>query len=191
MRKIVLFIHSSLDGFVAGPKGEMNWIHVDEEIFEYAGARIGEGDTALYGRVTWQMMDAYWPTAADKPNPSRHDVEHSAWYNRVEKIVLSRSLKDEKRPRTRFIGDNLKSELDALKAAPGREILIFGSPRAAHALMSEDLIDGYWIFVNPILLGEGVRLFDRLPAHQGLTLIESRALSSGVVCLHYERKRKS
>lgn len=190
MRKIILFIHASLDGFVAGPGGEMDWIHVDEEIFDYAGARTSEGDTALYGRVTYQMMEAYWPTAADQPNASRHDIDHSRWYKQVSKVVLSRSMKDATRPNTKFVSDNLAAEIHALKAAPGKEILIFGSPGAAHSLMAEDLIDGYWIFVNPLLLGSGVRLFDGVRAHQPLRLLESKALSSGVVCLHYERKRE-
>jgi dihydrofolate reductase len=63
-------MHISLDGFVAGPNGEMNWIKVDEEIFDHVGKRVGQTDTALYGRVTYDMMEGYWPTAADKPNPS-------------------------------------------------------------------------------------------------------------------------
>lgn len=188
-RRIVLFMHASLDGFVAGPKGEMDWIHVDDEIFEYAGARIKEGDTALYGRVTWEMMEAYWPTAADQPNPSRHDIEHSRWYNQVNKVVLSRTLEGASRPNTRFIAKDLVAEIQALKAKPGKDILIFGSPGAAHSLMAEDLIDGYWIFVNPLLLGVGVRLFDNVRRSQGLRLLENRTLTSGVICLHYERKR--
>lgn len=188
-RRIILFMHASLDGFVAGPKGEMDWIHVDDEIFDYAGARTNEGDTALYGRVTYEMMEGYWPTAADQPNPSKHDIEHSRWYNRVNKVVLSRSMKGVSRPKTRFISDNLAAEIGALKATQGKDILIFGSPGAAHSLMAEDLIDGYWIFVNPLLLGKGVRLFDDVRALQRLRLLESKVLSSGVVCLHYERTR--
>lgn len=190
MRKIVLFMHASLDGFVAGPKGEMDWIHVDDEIFEYAGARIKEGDTALYGRVTYEMMEAYWPTAGEQPKASRHDIEHSRWYNRVLKVVLSRTLKAAVRPNTKFVSDNLATEIQALKAEPGQDILIFGSPGAAHSLMAEDLIDAFWIFVNPVLLGEGIRLFERVPGHLKLGLRESRALSSGVICLHYDRIRE-
>ena len=68
MRKIISFMHLSLDGFAAGPNGEMNWIKVDEEIFDYGHKRISKGDTALYGRVTYQMMENYWPTAANEPN---------------------------------------------------------------------------------------------------------------------------
>src|ERR671933_369653 len=89
MRKLVLFMHTSLDNFVAGPNGEMDWITVDEEIFEYAGKRTSEADTALYGRVTYQMMESYWPTAADQPGASKHDIQHSAWYKSVEKVVVS------------------------------------------------------------------------------------------------------
>jgi dihydrofolate reductase len=86
-------MHISLDGFVAGLNGEMGWIKADEEIFNYAGKRISEGDTALYGRVTYQMMENYWPTAADKPTATRHDIEHSKWYSKVHKIVLSKTMK--------------------------------------------------------------------------------------------------
>ena len=92
MRKLVLFMHTSLDGFVASIKGEMNWMHIDEELFDYAGNRTNESDLALYGRKTFEMMEGYWPTAASKPNASRHDIEHSTWYNQVQKIVLSKTL---------------------------------------------------------------------------------------------------
>ena len=71
MRKIITFMHVSLDGFTAGPGGEMNWIRIDEELFELAFQATEMSDLAIYGRVTWQMMDGYWPTAADKPNASK------------------------------------------------------------------------------------------------------------------------
>ena len=78
MSKVISFMHISLDGFVAGPNGEMEWIKVDQEIFDHVGNRIGEGDTSLYGRVTFQMMESYWHTAADKPTAIKHDIEHAA-----------------------------------------------------------------------------------------------------------------
>ena len=74
MRKIISFMHITLDGFVAGPNGEMNWIKVNEEIFDYVGKRIGETETALYGRLTYEMMERSWPTAGDKPAASKHDI---------------------------------------------------------------------------------------------------------------------
>ena len=89
MRKLIISLHTTLDGFAAGPNGEMDWINVDEEMFEYAARRTNEADTALYGRVTYQMMESYWPTAGDQPNATKHDKQHSSWYNKVTKVVLS------------------------------------------------------------------------------------------------------
>ena len=80
MRKLVVFMHITLDGFVAGPKGEMDWINIDDEIFEYAGKQTDSADTALYGKNTFLMMNGYWPSAASQPNASKHDVQHSNWY---------------------------------------------------------------------------------------------------------------
>ena len=108
MRKIVLFIHSSLDGYAAGPNREMDWIHVDEEIFDYAGNRTNASDTALYGRITYELMQSYWPTAADKPDASKHDKEHSAWYNKVNKIILSKSMQEQQLKNTTIIRDIIK-----------------------------------------------------------------------------------
>src|ERR1044072_3906134 len=135
MRKLVSFFHVSLDGFVAGLNGEMNWIKVDEEIFDHVGQRVNGTDTALYGRVTWQMMEGYWPTAGDEPNASKHDIEHAAWYNKAHKIVLSKTMQGEQLPNTTFIGEEIQQHIKALKQQPGTDILIFGSPTATHTLL--------------------------------------------------------
>jgi dihydrofolate reductase len=188
VRRLVVFMHTSLDGFVAGPKGELDWIIVNDEMFEYAGQRTREADTAVYGRVTWQMMDSYWPTAADQPGASKHDIEHSAWYNKVPKVVVSRTMKGERRPNTTFVGDDLPTEIARLKQAEGKDIIIFGSPSVVHALSGEQLIDDYWLFVNPILLGKGIPMFDGLKDRAVLTLADSHVFLPGVVCLHYQAK---
>ncbi|MGN6646269.1 MAG: dihydrofolate reductase family protein, partial [Cytophaga sp.] len=147
MRKIISFMHISLDGFVAGPNGEMNWINVDQEIFDHVGERISEGDTALYGRKTYEMMESYWPTAADKPGASKHDIEHSKWYKDVHKIVLSKTMQGKELPNTTIISDNLTDNINKIKQSGGsKEILLFGSPTATHALIQQSLVDGYWLF---------------------------------------------
>ncbi len=190
MKKLISFMHTSLDGFVAGPSGEMDWINVDEEIFDYAGDRTNGSDMALYGRVTYEMMEGYWPTAAEQPNASKHDIEHSTWYNSVSKIILSKSLEGQNLKNTTIIGDNLLPKITALKHQGGnKEILVFGSPTAVHSLTALDLIDEYWIFVNPILLGSGIPLFRNVKERTKLKLLKSKAFKSGVVCLHYERQR--
>ena len=144
MRKLILFMHVSLDGFVAGPAGEMNWINVGDDIFEYAGNQTDQADAALYGRITYQMMESYWPTAGDQPNASKHDKQHAAWYNKVDKIVLSKTLQGDNLNKVNIISDNVFNEITKLKQADGRNILIFGSPTACHSLMADDLIDDYW-----------------------------------------------
>jgi dihydrofolate reductase len=190
MRKIISFMHISLDGFVAGPNGEMNWIKVDEELFDHVGKRISEGDTALYGRVTYQMMEAYWPTAGDKPGASKHDREHSKWYNNVHKVVLSKRLKDAHLTNTTIISDNLSDRMGEIKQQAGKEILLFGSPTATHSLIQLNLIDGYWLFVNPIILGRGIPLFADIKDKIGLQLLTTRQFTSGVTELNYTVDRQ-
>jgi dihydrofolate reductase len=185
MRKIISFMHISLDGFVAGPNGEMNWIKVDEEIFDYVGKRISEGDAALYGRVTYQMMEGYWPTAADKPTASKHDIEHSQWYKKVHKVVLSKTLEGTDLPNTTIISDNLLDSINKIKQQPGGDILLFGSPTATHSLIQLNLIDGYWLFVNPIVLGRGVPLFAEIKDQIKLNLLNTRQFTCGVTELDY------
>ncbi len=139
MRTLVSFMHVSLDGFVAGPNGEMDWIKVDDEIFDYAGDRTDKSDTALYGRVTWEMMEAYWPTAADGPNPSKHAIHHSAWYKKVDKVVLSNSMKGTQLPNTIIIGDDVEHRIKALKQQAGtRDHYIRKSPGNA-------IVNAIWI----------------------------------------------
>ena len=189
MRNLVLFMHISLDGFAADKNSQIDWVHVDEEIFEYVNTRIQATDTALYGRKTYEMMQAYWRTAADQPNPSKHDIDHSAWYKKVEKVVLSTTLSDQNLSHTRIINEHVPDEIRRIKQRPGTEILIFGSPSAAHSLMAENLIDEYWLFVNPIILGEGIPVFKDVKDKIPLTLQASKTFTSGVVCLHYQSTR--
>jgi dihydrofolate reductase len=91
----------SLDGFVAstaeGPSS-LAWISLSPDLFEYVEQRIQQTDTALYGRTTWQMMESYWPTAADKSDASPHDHAHSRWYKSARKVVLSKTLLKKKSP---------------------------------------------------------------------------------------------
>lgn len=185
MRKIILSLHITLDGFVAGPNGEMDWIKLDDELFDLVGKLTDEADTALYGRKTYQMMESYWPTAADRPDATRHDIEHSQWYNKVNKVVLSRSMQSKESGKIIFVSENILSEINGLKHRAGKDILIFGSPTAAHSLMELNLIDEYWLFVNPILLGQGIPVFARIKEKITLKPLMTKVLSCGVTALHY------
>jgi len=192
MRKIVSFVHVSLDGYIASDDegmASLGWISLSDDMFEYVEQRIQQTDTALYGRVTYQMMESYWPTAAEQPNASPHDHAHSRWYKNARKIVLSKSLLEKNHPNAKIISSNLSDEIGKIKHSVGSEILVFGSPSATHALMAENLIDEYWLFINPIVLGQGIPLFKNIKERTALTLVNSKIFARGVVCLHYEVKR--
>jgi dihydrofolate reductase len=188
MRSLIYFMHASLDGFVAGTKGELNWATVDDELFEFVSTVTAQADTALYGRVTYQMMEAYWPQAGEKPNATKHDKEHSVWYKNVSKVVLSKTMNETGLINTKVISDNLPENITKLKQSSdggSKNILIFGSPGASHSLLKLGLIDEYWIFVNPILLGQGIPLFKDVADRIKLKFLESKTFTSGVIALHY------
>jgi dihydrofolate reductase len=187
MRNLIFFMHTSLDGFVAGPNGEMNWIKLDDELFDFVATMTANADTALYGRVTYEMMQSYWPTAGEQPNASKHDKEHSAWYNKVSKVVLSNTINETGLTNTKVIGDHLTDNINKIKKQEGKNILIFGSPAASHSLLSLGLIDEFWLFVNPILLGEGKPLFKGINETIKLKLAESKTFACGVIALHYAK----
>jgi dihydrofolate reductase len=187
MRNLIFFMHTSLDGFVAGLNGEMNWINLDEALFDFIATMTAQADTALYGRVTYEMMQSYWPKAGEQPNATKHDIEHSNWYNNVSKVVLSKTIHETGLHNTRVIGDHLSDNINKIKQQDGKNILIFGSPGASQTLLNEGLIDEFWLFVNPIILGKGMPLFKDLTKITKLNLVESKTFARGVIALHYRK----
>ncbi len=189
MRNLIFFMHVSLDGFVARVNGGLDWVNIDDELFDFVGTMTDQADTALYGRATYQIMEAYWPTAGNKPDASKHDKEHSAWYNKVSKVVLSKTIDETGLINTKVISDHLAENINNLKQQTGQNILIFGSPGASQSLLNLGLIDEFWLFVNPIILGKGIPLFKNITEIIKLKLIESKTFSSGVIALHYAKNQ--
>ncbi len=185
MRKIIALEHITLDGFMAGPNGEMNWIKLDDKMFDFVHTIVEKADMALYGRVTWQMMDAYWPTAADKPNATKHDKEHSEWYNKVEKIVISNSREGTKADKIKFIGADVAEEVQKIKENGSQDILLLGSPSVVRLLMKENLIDDYWLFLNPIVLGNGLSIFAKPENKIEFKLADQNVFDCGVIGLKF------
>jgi dihydrofolate reductase len=188
MRKIVSSIIMSLDNFTANTAGDLSMFKVDEEFFVMSEAFTDAADTALYGKGTYAIMQAYWPTAGDAPDASSHDKQHSKWYSHVNKYVLSTTLKNSDAPNTTIIRENVVEELKKLKQQEGKNIQIFGSPGVVRSLTQEGLIDEYWIFVYPVIIGNGIPLFKDIKQQIDLTLVSSKILKSGAVALHYIRK---
>ncbi|UOQ44325.1 dihydrofolate reductase family protein [Halobacillus salinarum] len=191
MRKLVLFLHASLDGFVEGPNGQMDigWISYDAELEKHAKEILSTADTVIWGRGTYQMMHNYWPSVSSKPSASQHERDHAEWIEKTSKIVFSRTLEKVEWNNSRLVKVNVKEEIKNLKQQPGKDMVILGSPRFAHYLMQLDLIDEYKITVSPVLIGSGLPLFQGLKEKINLKLIENKTFDSGAIGLVYQKVR--
>jgi len=185
MRKLILVVHISLDGFVAGPKGELDGFDAGEENLEFVCKLTEEADTALFGRISYKLLDSYWPTARDNPNATNGEIAYSTWYNNAKKIVISKTITAQNLINTTIISKNISNEIIKIKEQTGKNILIFGSPTISQSLMQPDLIDSYWIFVNPIIFGQGIPLFAGLTNKLKLKLLTTKQFSNGEIALHY------
>jgi len=185
MRSLVAFMHVSLDGFVANRRGEMDWITIDDEIFKDAMMLAENSDTALFGRVTYQMMESYWPTVLSSDSSTELELQHAKWMENTSKIVFSETLERVEWKNTRLVNRNIPQEIIRLKQRPGKKLMIFGSPRLTHSFMQWDLIDEFRININPVVLGGGIPLFN-IHNRIDLKLITTRIFRSGVVGLHYK-----
>ena len=181
-------MHVTLDGFVAGPEGQMDWIKLDNELWDYVTEITDAADSALYGAHTYKMMEDYWPTAGQKPNASQHDIDHAKWANNAHKYVFSKTLQETNwDDHTTIVHDDILAEITKLKAQPGKNLLMLGSPSLAHSFMQLGLIDEYRLNVNPVIIGAGIPLFKDIPEKMNLTLGGTKAFASGVVGLHYDK----
>ena len=186
MRILRALMHMSLDGFCAGPKGEMNWITLNDAIFADVHAMIDTTGAAVYGRTTYFMMRNYWPTLLDKQDEDPAQRKHAEWVEKIPKHTFSRTLTSHDWNNVHLHGD--ASEIAALKQGEGAPLLIFGSPSLTHAFMALDAVDEYWLYLNPVLLGDGMPYF-RGQQRQHLKLIEAKPFPGGVVRLHYTKER--
>jgi dihydrofolate reductase len=182
MRKLMYYVHQSLDGFIEGPNGEFDWARLGPELGEYSMSLAERSDLFLYGRTVWTIMSSYWPHALDM-EPDEHAREFAPVWLRTPKLVLSSTLRDLDW-NTRVIRS--PEELRAIKAEPGKDILITGSASVAHALADLDLLDEYHVIVHPVVLGGGK------PVHKPgtprvLQLSESRVLDDRTVLLRHLR----
>ncbi|MDB5260380.1 MAG: dihydrofolate reductase [Candidatus Nomurabacteria bacterium] len=186
MRKLVLFLHQSLDGYCATKDGGLDWIPYNEAFEKYAEKMVQTVGLPLYGRVTYEMMKSYWPTALNNPSASKHDQEHAAWIENVEKIVFSTTLIKEDWHNTRVISSNVEEEVKKLKEGEGKDLVIFGSPTLARSLMKMNLIDEFNFTVSPVILGDGLTFIRGIEERVNLELISSEQIEGGIVALHYK-----
>lgn len=184
MRKLVIFCHLSLDGIAAIPSGQLDWIAYDPELEKFVEPIVAATDTALYGRVTFELMK-YWRTVSSKPDASKHELDHAQWIEKVEKVVISEPDLVIDWNNTKVISENIKEEVLKLKNQPGGNITVFGSPTVANTLIKLGLADEYWLTVSPVILGEGKHLFQEVKGVTKLKLLEETTFASGAIAFHY------
>jgi dihydrofolate reductase len=182
MRKLIALMHVSLDGFCAGPKGEMDWISLNETIFADVETLVERSGAAVYGRTTYGMMRGYWPTVLTRPDSSARELRHAQWVEKIEKHTFSRTLDSSDWNNVHL--HKTADAIHALKQQSGGDLLIFGSPGLTQAFLEMDVIDEFWINLNPVLLGQGVRYFDKA-VRTRLMLASQRVFDNGVIRLNY------
>jgi dihydrofolate reductase len=177
MRKVVLMMSVSLDGFVARTNGELDWLfpNMDAEVLEWSAATLSEADTHVLGKENYLEQAAHWPTATDDLAPL---------VNSATKVVFSKTLTTADWANSRIVSGELTEEITALKQADGGTIFVPGGARFAQSMSRAGLVDEYRLLVHPVALGAGLPLFDDEIA---LELIESRPFKTGVTALTYRR----
>jgi len=176
MRKLILWDMVTLNGLFEGPDHDISWFVFEDELENYIRETQAAADTLLFGRVTYEMMATYWPSA---------EGWIADFMNGVEKVVFSRTLSKAEWNNTRLVKDDVAGKVAKLKKASGNDIFVFGSADFSATLIKEGLVDEYRIGINPVVLGRGVPLFKEGMDRVDLTLLEARPLKSGVVILHY------
>ena len=190
MRKVIFFMLTSLDGFFEGPDQDISWHRVDEQFNEFAIDQLSSAGGLLFGRVTYELMAGYWPTAA----ANEDDPIVAGKMNATPKIVFSKTLSNAAWENTRLVKDHFVEEITKLKQQPGKDLFIFGSSNLAVTFMEHGLIDEYRIMLNPVALGAGKTLFTGLRQPLNLKLLKTKSFRSGNILLYYvpdQEKEKS
>ncbi|WP_411104576.1 dihydrofolate reductase family protein [Streptomyces sp. cmx-4-9] len=185
MRKIILMISMSLDGYIEGPGRQIDWHVVDDELHQHFNDEARATGGFLEGRVTYELMEGYWPAVGEDPAASPIEADFAGIWRDTHKYVYSRTL-EQVGPNATLVRDVVPAEVAALKAAPGGDLIVGGAGLAA-SFLRHDLVDAYRIYVHPVLIGGGTPLFPPSAARTPLRLDGTRTFGNGVVQLRYER----
>jgi dihydrofolate reductase len=183
MRKLIAAMNMTLDGFCDHTAGI-----VDDELHRHYNEILKTGDTLLYGRITYQLMESYWPDVVKNPTGNAAEDEFAILIDNLSKVVFSRTLTQVGWKNARLATRSLKDEVLELKQQSGKAILA-GSPSIISKLAQLDLIDEYQLCVHPIILGSGLPLFRNISERKNLKLTKTKTFGSGVIVLYYEPVR--
>jgi dihydrofolate reductase len=184
MRKLIYSMGVSLDGFIAGPDGEIDWSAPDEELHRFHNQQTREVGVHLCGRRLYETM-VYWETAEENPSATDYELEFARIWKDLPKIVFSKTL-EQVEGNARLVKNGVVEEVAKLKEQPGKDLAVGGAGLAS-ACMKLGLIDEYRLFVSPVVLGSGTPYFPALDERINLELVETQTFGSRVVYVRYRR----
>jgi dihydrofolate reductase len=197
-RRVIASTFVTLDGYMVGPDEDISWVidGFDAEMADDVAEAINrEADVFVFGRVTYEIFAAYWPTAAPydegdelSPAEGKEDPRIIRALNESTKLVFSRTLEGSDWHNTRVVREGLEDEIRSLKRQPGKGINIQGSASIVQALGRADLVDEYRLYLHPVLLGAGTPLFADAAGRQDFKLADLKRYANGVVDMTYTRK---
>jgi len=183
MRKIIMVMQVSLDGFFEGVDRDISWHMVDDELHRHMNEKLAPMGAFLEGRVTYELMEDYWPTADEDPNISPVMAEFAQIWRDMPKFVYSRTLTTAG-PNATVVRDVVPEEVLALKSQPGGDMAV-GGAELADTFRRLGLIDEYWVYVQPVLIGRGSPMFKDADSRAQLRLLETHTFGNGVTLLRY------
>ncbi len=184
MRKVIYSMGVSLDGFIAGPGGEIDWTAPDEELHRFHNEQTRELGAHFCGRRLYEVM-LYWETAEENPSAGEVELEFARIWKGLPRVVFSKTL-DEVEGNARLAREGIAEEVAKLREQPGKDLAVGGAGLAA-SFAKLGLIDEYRLFVSPVVLGGGTLFFPALEEKVDLELVETRTFGSRVVYLRYRR----
>jgi dihydrofolate reductase len=187
LRKLKLQVQMSIDGCIAGPNNEMDWLIRDSKNLKYIHEIAESVDTILLGRKMTDEFISYWADVMNKPDDPMYAFAKKMI--EIPKVVFTKTLNKSKWVNTELAKGDLKDEITKLKTQNGKDILVYGGASFDSSLIKENLIDEFYLFVNPIVMGNGKNIFKDIKEIQKLSLIESKVFDYGLVLLHYEVKK--
>lgn len=189
MRKLIVSMNVTLDGFMAGPECELDW-HFNRwnnEMAELASRQLSQADTIMLGAITYRAMASYWPMQSSNMSYSRNDIPFADMMNSYTKIVFSDSIKQSYWNNSIILKGEMINQVKKLKDGQGKDMIIYGSGKMIASLQPYDLIDEYHLWIHPVILGKGKPLF-RDPDHSlTLELYKTHTFKTGVIVLFYRR----
>ena len=186
MRKLKLQVQMTIDGFMAGPNGGMDWLCLDwsDDIKEYVTELTKNVDTILLGKNLAQGFIPHWTASLNSDQPE----EGAETFVMTPKVVFSKTLKVSEWERTTMANGDLKTEVMALKNKTGKDMIVYGGSQFVSSLIKEKLIDELHLFINPAVIGKGLPIFHAVTEQQNFELVKATSFECGIVVLRYKLK---